>query len=285
MTDNAPNPDAHDPTAQQWFDGGAPVPEDYVDPELVELGEAEDRIGFTGVLLLVVAFALFVGAQYTSELAYFFTPGDAIDLNEGSDDELMLGPGFVVDGQLAVPSNRFVSVVGVLERRSASEEHTFHKLVGNHVYVEQEIIDDRPRILQGTPLPEEPGADSYRGTYEGTGRIIAFEDLPRRYARFVEFYSDSYQVAFCGYEPSPELAQYFRRLRVDAEFRLTESLERTPTDEELADELGGATDCQQGYLLIAHRDPRSYGIFVLIYLVIVSITGGAGWLLARRWRS
>lgn len=285
MTDKETNPETVDPKAQAWFDAGAPVPDDYVDPELVELGDSEDRIGFTGVLLLVVAFALFVGAQYTSELAYVFTSGDPIDLNAGAEDELMVGPSFLDDGQLAIPSNRYVQTVGVLERRSASEERTFHKLVGNHIYVEQEIIDDRPRILQGTPLPEEPGADSYRGTFEGTGRLIAFQDLPRRYERFVDFYSDSYQVAFCGYEPSAELALYFRRLRVDAEYRLTESLGRAPTDAEIEEELGGVTTCQQGYLLVAHRDPRSYAIFVLIYAVIVLITGGAAFLLYRRWRS
>lgn len=280
--DDTPPTNEHD--AQAWFDEGAPVPDSYVDPQLVSMDEPEDRVGFAAVLVLVAAFAAFVGAQYTSELAYVFTSGDPIALNEGSPDEYMIAPAFFEDEQLVVPSNRLVDVVGILERRSRSDDRIFHKLVGSHIYVEREFVDDRPRVLQGTPIREEPGADSYRATYEGVGRLIAFEDLPKRYERFIAFYSDSYQVAFCGFEPSADLELHFRRITSEAEFALREELGRTPSREEVAERLSGATACQNGYLLIAGRDPASYRIFLGIYLVIGVILVGALTLLIRRFR-
>ena len=283
MTNDAPPPTPeHD--AQAWFDEGAPVPDSYVDPQLVSMDEPEDRVGLAAVLVLVAAFAAFVGAQYTSELAYVFTSGVPIALNEGSPDEYMVAPTFFDDTQLVVPSNRLVSVVGILERRSRSDDRIFHKLVGSHIYVEREFVDDRPRVLQGTPIREEPGADSYRATYEGIGRVIAFENLPKRYERFIEFYSDSYQVAFCWFEPSADLALHFRRITSEAEFALRDELGRTPSREEVAERLNGATSCQNGYLLIAERDPSSYRIFLAIYAVIGAILIGAVTLLWRRFR-
>jgi hypothetical protein len=52
----------------------------------------------------------------------------------------------------------------------------------------------------------------------------------------------------------------------------------------IAERLNGATSCQNGYLLIAERDPSSYRIFLAIYAVIGAILIGAVTLLWRRFR-
>jgi hypothetical protein len=286
LSDNPENNDNISETDHDWFDQGAPVPNDYVDDELMELDAGAD-IGQLGIILLISAFALFLAAQYTLEATYFFSEKDPIALNEGSEDEFLVGAQFFDEqGLLQLPSNRYVEVTGIPNRRSVSGDREFYALVGSELYVEARVPeDDRPRILQNTPREIERGQESTRTIHEGVGRAVAFEDLPKRYERFIQFYSESYRTHFCGYEPSEDLRSYQFRIRREAETNLTDELGRAPTEMEIQDRAGPAAACQNAYLILADQKPTEFWLYPLAYLAFAAVLGFSGWFLFRRLKA
>lgn len=280
--DESPAPSGRlDDDALAWFGDGAPIADDFVDESLVELGET-DRVGQLAVLVLVAAFAAFLATQYTAELRYAFTPSEPEDLNEGADDALKLGPAYFAEsGELTLPTNRFVRVDGIRERRSVSDDRVFHKLVGAQLYVEEERVDERPRILQGQPMPVERGTESVRPVYEGGGRVVAFRDLPQRYERLIEFYSDAYQTWFCDFERSDELFAFHQRLESEARFAFRTNNGRDATPDELAAALRGRTSCHEAYLLQDAKTPETHRVFIGIYAALALILLGSLGLLVR----
>ncbi|MFT4703848.1 MAG: hypothetical protein ACI81R_001543 [Bradymonadia bacterium] len=265
-----------DADAMAWFNGGAPVPDDFVDQALAT-DEPEEKLARNAVIVLVMLFAAFLAYQYVGELAYSFSETEAVDLNVGSDDEMLVN----LDVLAAVTSNRHVSVVGIRERRSFGEERTFHKLVGSQIYVEEVVEDDRPRILRNMPMPVERGEQSFRPSYENNGRLIAFKDLPKRYEGLIAFYSNNYRTWFCGYEPSTELADWYQRLENQTRFDLQQANGTTPSAEEVAAALDGATTCQNASLMLDGRDPASYRQFWAIYAALAFVFFGGAWMLSR----
>jgi len=280
------NPEKHqiNETDHAWFEAGAPVPDDFVDQDLVELDAGAD-IGQLGIIILITAFAVFLAGQYTLEASYVFSDKEPIALNDGSEDEFLVGPGFFdEDGGLVIPSNRHVEVTGIPNRRSVSGDREFYGLVGSELYVERRVEDDRPRILQNTPREIERGVESARTIHEGSGRVVAFQDLPRRYERFVQFYSESYRIDFCGYEPSADLLSYQVRIRREAELALTDELGRPPTEMEIREHAGPAAACQNAYLIIADEDPKEFWLYPLAYIAFALVIGFSTVLLFRRFR-
>jgi hypothetical protein len=261
---------------------GAPVPDDFVDPELASLDDGS-ALSQGLLLVMVAAFAIFLGAQYTQELRYYFSPPQPLDLNEGADEPIWIGPEYLdAAGDLELPSNRYVRVAGIPERRSVSGDREFVSLVGSQLYVERARPDDGPRILRGQPRTIDRDLESARLLFEGEGRVVAFTDLPKRYRRFVEFYSDAYRLHFCGFEPSEALAAYQFRARREAEVDLRESLGREPTEEEVRDRIGPAAGCQQAYLVIEGEVPRAFWIYPVLYAGFAIILLGALYFFVRR---
>lgn len=289
MTDDTPTEPTEGDSAFEsrdlsWFDGGAPVPDDFVDDELVNMDSA-DAWGQPMVLALLATFALILAFQYTSDLRFFFTSRTAVDLNAGTDDEYTIADSWSASGDLVLPSNRYVAVSGISERKSVARDRLFYKLVGAQIYVERVVIDERPRILRGQPIPVERGQESIRPLHDEPGRLIAFSDLPKRYSRLIQFYSDNYRVHFCGFEPSDLLAQYQYRIRQEASRDLELELGRTPTDEEISARAGPGATCQSGYLLLSGDSPADYWFFPLLYLAFGLIMFGSAFFAARRLRS
>lgn len=285
MSDGTNDKDQLSPADVAWFDAGAPVPDDFIDPELSAGDDGGAGLGQGIILLLVAAFALLLAVQYTLELRYFFTPRTPIALNEGADEDIFIGPEWEDEsGNLAIPSNRYAEVSAIPQRRSLSGDREFFALVGTELYVERRIEDDRPRVLQGTPRPVERGQESARAAYEGAGRVVSFRDLPRRYSRFIRYYSDSYRVHFCGFEPSEELRSYQFRMRRQAEDELLERLGRAPTEAEIRERTGAAGYCQEGYLLIDGEAPSDFWFYPLFYLAFLAIIAGAVFFVARKLR-
>lgn len=285
---DGPAPEPIDPrlslTDHEWFEAGAPVPDDFVDPELENL-DTGNPWAHGVILLMIAAFAVLLAFQYTLELRYFFGPREAIDLNEGADEPLFIGDAWRDDeGLLEIPSNRYARVNGIPERRSVSGEREFTSLVGSQLYVERTIEDDRPRILQNTPMPVDRDLESARLLFEGEGRVISFRDLPRRYERFIEFYSNGYRLHFCGFEPSEELRSYQFRVRRQAEGDLRDELGREPTEQEVRERAGPAAYCQEGYLLIAGEVPGDFWFYPALYVGFALIVGGAVFFVYRRLR-
>ena len=268
-----------------WFVSGAPVPEDYVDPALAGEDDGGGVWGQQAVLLLVAAFAVFLSVQYIDDLRYAFSPAEPVDLNAGADESTRLAPEwFDAEGQLVLPSKRYVTVSGVPQRRSLSADREYFNLIGSPLYVEVEVNDTRPRILRDQAMPVERGMEDVRPLYEGGGRVIAFTDLPQRYEGLVRFYSDAYRVEFCGFEPSQTLRTFQDRLRREAEVALMDALGRAPTEAEIAARAGATVRCQRGYLLLDGQRPADFRYLAAVYAAFVLIIAGAGAHLLRTRR-
>ena len=274
-----------DPIEKSWFEEGAPLPPDFVDPDFDQL-DGESSWGHGILLLMVAAFAVLLATQYTLELKYFFSPREALELNAGADEALFVGPQWIDEaGLLDIPSNRYARVAGIPQRRSVAGDREFFALVGKEIYVERRVEDDRPRILRGTPIPVDRNLESARMMFEGEGRIVAFRDLPRRYERFIAFYSSAYRLDFCGFEPSEELRSYQFRVRRQAEADLREELGRDPTEAEVRERAGPAAHCQEGYLLIADEVPAEFWVYPVLYAAFAGIAAGALFFVVRRLRA
>lgn len=268
--------------ARMGGDDGAPRPDDWVDPELEDLAPGVS-LGRPALLLLVAVFSVFLGAQYTGELRYFFTPNEPVDL--GHAEELRQQGAWHDDtGALTLPSNRYVDIDGMIEARSGSAERIFYKLVGADVLVQTLDVDDRPRILRDEPIPVVRGTESLHPMHDEAGRLLALEDLPARYEAVVRWYSDGQRVHYCGYEPSPELTAYLNNRRGRVELALTDALGRRPTDDEISASLGDDGRCRRGYLLMAGQSPRDAWYYPVIYLVLTVIFLVSVGLLVRSMR-
>ncbi len=258
------------------LDPGAPIPDDYVDPALSELGKS-GSLGQIVLLLLVSVFALLMLRQYIDEFLYVFSESEPIAI--GMADELAQSD-LYVDGQLALPSNRYVTVEGAEEHASTSDDTRFFKLIGAPVYVEESVAESGTRLVAG-PHGVPRGEESLQPYYDGGGRLIAFSELPSRYTSLIEFYSENYGVFFCGYELSPDLERYLHNREGRVHLALLDELGREPTEAELEEELGGATSCQEAYLVIADATPTNQRFFVVIFGILALIVVASGVRIAR----
>lgn len=277
-----------DPFAHEFFDdvrqaAGTPVPEDWVDPELEKLKPRNPIFAQPIVLIVVTLLAGWLATQYVTELQYFLSPSEALDL--GRAEEIRLDDDLMQDGRLVLPSNRFVHIEGLIEGRSGAREKTFYKLIGAHIFVEAENVDDRPRILRNVPEMPDRATQSLQDLHDGSGRLLAFEDLPSRYHTVVTYYSNFSRTWFCGFDPSPELQAYHNNLRGRVELEFMDENGRRPTDEELAERVGDRTDCQNAYLLLADTAPKSYWYYPALYLALLSIVVGGVFFLVKTWRT
>jgi hypothetical protein len=268
--------------ARMSGDSGAPHPEDWVDPELEGLAPGVS-LGRPALLLLVAVFSVFLAGQYTGELRYFFTSNEPIDL--GHAEELRQQDEWHdASGALALPSNRYVDIDGMVEARSGSAERVFYKLVGADVLVQTLDVDDRPRILRDEPIPVVRGTESLHPMHDEPGRLLALEQLPSRYEAVVRWYSDAQRVHYCGFDPSPELTAYLNNRRGRVELALTDALGRRPTDEEISLSMGDDGTCRRGYLLMAGQSPRDAWYYPVIYVVLTVIFLVSVWLLVQSMR-
>jgi hypothetical protein len=243
----------------------------FVDPELERMGRPPEFLQPL-LLLVVAAFACFLGYEYVDELAYSFSDSDPITL--GAAEELPQNVAWMQDGQLMLPSNRYVSVDGAAERRSASDRYVYYKLLGSQIYVQTEPETMGREVNGEWDFRPERGREDYREIRAGGGRLVAFEDLPKRYEGILQYYSEGYQLEFCGFEPSPTLRNHLVTLRLRTTEQLREELGREPTDDEINDRLGRAAECQRAYLLFAGVEPADYRYFIGLFALLGFITGG-----------
>lgn len=269
---------------REFFDkmmaGGQPIPDDFVDPELEMLQPNEDlAVARPMLLLMVMAFAVFLMSQYTNEFFYAFTSNDAIEL--GAVEELRFSEEWF-DSTYQLPSNRYVALTGIPEAASGSGSRAFYHLLGSTIVVEDVAANaEMAPELENVNAREQTLSNSYHMLHEAPGRLIAFADLGRSYAEVIVWYSNVTKTHYCGYEPSEELRQHFNTLRGQAEAELYDELGRRPNDEEVDERLGGRDRCQEGYLLVANKAPRDYWFFPLIYAVLGLITLVSAYILVR----
>lgn len=266
-----PIPESHE-LEHEFFerDPGAPMPRDWVDPELENLPVARGG-GQTPLLVLVTLLGLFLALQYRSELLYFFTPNEPVEL--AAAEELQLDERWAPGGALMLPSNRYVNIEGIPERRSVSDDSVFYKLVGAQIYVETHETGEGPRLLRNLDTMPDPAAESYRQLHIEPGRLIAFENISRRYHMVVSYYSHSYGIEFCGHEPSTDVRAFRNNIRSGIRLMMADELGRDPTEAEVDERMGREARCQRGYLLMSGAAPSDYWWVPVAYGALLVLLG------------
>ncbi len=203
-----------------------------------ELGTAElDRLAESQAarILKPLVFALLLGLsgltawQYVGHLRYFFAPAALATLGAAEDI------GVAIRANQPDPnlrSHRFVSLSGIPQRYASAGDKGVFKLIGAQIYVARDTT--KLPTANSETFGDTDNPDENREEFDGSGWLIAFSDLPRKYAGIRDFYAENYRVPFCSHDPSPQLAAYLEAER-----------ERT-----------GRRDCVEGYLLIEGEAPR-----------------------------
>jgi hypothetical protein len=262
-------------TFEDQFFGNAINP-DGIDPELARLAGGPSWVT-PGLLVLVLVFTGYLAWSSFADLKYALSPSEPLELGRVEEwGTLTEMPQLL--------SHRYASLEGITHRRSVSGDRVFFKLIGDHVYVERYEIDDRPRLLRGTP--RTPSVDTeVRQTHTEPGRLVAFEDLDARYEPFVQYYSNGYGVEFCGFTPNDNVRIQLNSERQRAELQLAEELGHRPSAAEFAEANGDEFECQHGWLLMSGQSPRSMRWLIGLYVVFTGIIAGCLWFLYRWYRA
>lgn len=247
-----------------------------VDPELVALAETPNP--WTPLLLLLVSIvAAYLAVQYFGDAKYAVSKGTYAEL--GDVEFWQSSNSRIVNGELVLPTNRYVRLEGVAQRRAAIGSLGYTKLVGVPVFAEvpKDLLSDPDRR---TTVGDyyAPGGD--RHAVSQPGRLVAFEDLPRRYNGIARYLAKSFELNLCGVEQDPGLMRAFRAERDRSILELNERLGRVASSAEVLKELG--PECQKAWLFQEGRSPsehRGY-LFVFLFLAIVSVSAFG---LAIRW--
>ena len=247
--------------------------DDEYDPELVALAEEQSRQSVLRPILFiaVIALGVWIIGDFKSQIAYFFSSTEPVELGEITDmasgkDE---GPNWAEK----FPHNTYVSLSGIPQRRSESRKYRYFKLVGAPVYVEQPVEDaPPPPELQG-PNREGPVAREY---FEGAGRMISFAKVPDRYAGVKNYYRRNYGTRFCETLDQKDIERIRSEQRsaivdnwreqydnASEKEREEKGLTPEPSDEEIQEIMNANEICVDAYLVQATVTPRDHWMYLL----------------------
>lgn len=256
---------------------GAPIPDDFVDPEFADLS-APPGLLQPILVLLVLGLVGFLAWQYRGELAYSVSSGEPIvvgDVSSATAD----GGAF---SQTRLPENRYVTLEGLGVQRVVAGDREYRRLLGSHVYVQ--------RASDGTEADDvtfgqDAQARGARQLIEASGRLVPAKLVPRQLRAVFDYYSRHYGVRFCGIPTPAEILRYKQSEREAAALAFRQEHGREPTPDELEGIAG--PECVDGYLFQADRSPADFRVYLILYagfaiVVIVSIVMLARW--ARRVR-
>lgn len=250
---------------------GAPIPDDYVDPEFADLNAAPGLLQAI-LILLVMGFTLLLAWQYRGELTYAVSSGDAMEVGDVSDFSSES-----LQRTADLPDNRYVSLEGVGVERAVSGAHEYRRLQGSYIYVQLNQSVDEEAALNFGEASELRGARQVIG---GRGRLIAARLVPAQLRAVFDYYSQHYGVRFCDIKTPAQIVRYRESEREAAIFQFRDDQGRDPTEAELRQEIG--PDCHQAFLLQLDRAPADFRIYIALYagfaiVLIVSM------LLLARW--
>ena len=112
-----------------WFDLGAPVPDDYVDPQLASLTRRPSVLQLI-LVLVVMAFGCFVAYTLRGDAAYYFSSSEPHEL--GAAEDLSVTLESEPDYLSRLGSNVYVRVTGIPQRRAVSGESQFAQRNSGH---------------------------------------------------------------------------------------------------------------------------------------------------------
>lgn len=239
---------------------------DEVDPELVALAEAPSP--WTPLLLLLIAFAAgFLASQYASDARYAVSSSRFVELGDvqfwtTSDQR-------VYHGELVIPSNRFARLEGVAQRRAVIGGTGYVKLTGVPVFAEV------PRDALDDPSRDQTFGDflAYGGDRHSVGlpgRLIAFEDLPRRYSGITRYLAKGFELSLCGVQNDPALTSALRAERERSILALTERLGRLPSEAEELAAVG--PECQKAWLYQEGATPAKHRKYLMVFLFLLGVS-------------
>lgn len=223
MTSDDENLPGNDPddlkeVERRFLDAPNPGDEE-LDEELLELVESRERGSVLRPILMiaVIFLVMWVVWDWRSEVGYFFTSPDPVEIGEVS--ELPVKQAQDPDWEPPIEHNAYVSLTGMPTRITTGRGHRFFRLVGAEIYVQQQFDDpdeddggffdfswgfaDDAFLDDGdSNLPERnmgPGlpVDEHRALYDGEGRLISFAADPQRVAGLKQFYGETYNIRFC----------------------------------------------------------------------------------------
>lgn len=230
---------------RQFF--GAEQAADLGTADLDQLASTQaSRILKPIIFLLLLSLSGLTAWQFVGNARYYFAPDAVAPLGDAEDIGNTIRSGTPSPN---LRSHRFVSLSGIPQRHASAGDKEVFKLIGAQIYVAQESTT-APGPLTNT-FGDADNPDENREEFVGSGWLISFSDLPRKYAGIRDFYAENYRVPFCSHEPSPQLAAYFEAER-----------ERT-----------GTLDCVEGYLLIQGETPPAqwpYVIGLMVYGVALT---------------
>jgi len=265
---------------------------DEVDPELMALAEERSRPSALRPILFlaVIALSIWIVADFRPQLEYVFSASEPVELGDVAD--LAEGPESAPNWTEVFPHNRFVSISGIPKRRSESRKYRYFKLTGAPVYVEQPLSEVPSKSkFDG---PSRPGA-SDRTYFEGTGRIVAFSQMPERYAGVKRYYRNNYGTRFCENldeedrerirsEQRSAIIDNWRERYANASKREREKkgLTPEPTDQQVDEIMNADELCVDAYMVQATVAPRDHWMYVLTAgLFVVFMLLNVYWLI--RW--
>ncbi len=262
MSESESKPNENEQAEATFFDDGAPVGDDYVDPDLVNLPRRPAALELVLVGVIMVMLALYAYLFRVDFLYYFAeeTPaeiGAVTDLTDAIDEN--------PDYLMQYGSNVYVSLSGIPTRASETDNLSFVQLVGAPIFVERPNADAEvdPRLRNVRPRVGPFHEHNTRYVVEGSGRLLHYSDV--RSSSVFDYYSEGYGIWFCGQELSPELQQFRRMMREELTSDLRESLERAPTEEEIEERFEDAFGCQQGFLFQLDKKPADQLPYVVAY--------------------
>ena len=255
-----------------WFEDGAPVDEDFVDPELLKLARRPSILELL-LFLVIMVFGIFVAITLRFDLTYYFADSEPIEVGQVEDLAVHLAED--PDYLLSIGSNVYVHLEGIPSRRSETKNDQYAQLVGAPIFVQQthELADVDPLIREAQPA-YGPHDDRHTRYYINTnGRFRHFDDLGSRQSGLIEFYTRGYGIWFCGEELTPEQLQFQRNLREETISTLQEELGRDPEQSEIDEVMDQAFHCQYGFLFEADKAPADYtwALITFIFLGVVEL--------------
>jgi hypothetical protein len=175
-----------------------------IDDELLNLASSNRQGSLLRpiLFLVVIWFGASIIGDWQSQLYYFFSSSDPVDI--GTVEDYPAKRAQDADWQPAIPHNRYVQVEGVPSKRAQSKRYKFFKLVGDQVYIEVPHEDGEQSTLE-QEFGDKTG-EIDRTYFEGAGRALHLSEMTQRYQGLRSYYNQRYGTPFCGM-PLPEKQQ------------------------------------------------------------------------------
>lgn len=238
------------------------------DPDFDQL-DANINWGRPALMLAVIAFAVYLGTQFTTEISYFFSSSEPIELGEVTEfpERTRANP----DNPPEVPNNRYVSLSGIPTRPSIScnPPTRYFKLIGAHVYVEKRIDDKLSTMMCKAGKSERnPREGDDPIFFEGAGRAVSFAAMSKNYSNLKGFYERNYGELFCSSMTEAKREARVKLLRDMLREKHKLDHGSYPDDDTLEKLLAGETVCYNAYFIQAGQAPGDYWHYLLIYIVL-----------------